>query len=172
MRRAVGFFSWAVIVCAVLAAALMFVPSFMGYERYVLTGKSMTGTINKGSLVFDEVVPTRSLKVGDIITYQPPGHKAPFTHRIIKIQPDPKGRIFTTKGDANSVKDPLPVQFNQRTQARFKFAVPHLGWPFIWLANPTHRFVALGLPIVLIALFNLASVLRDVRNTRRVSPNA
>jgi signal peptidase len=36
----------------------------------------MTGTIDRGSLIFDKVVPAESLKVGDIITYTPPASSA------------------------------------------------------------------------------------------------
>ena len=35
----------------------------------------MTGTYDRGSLVFDEVVPVASLKVGDVITYRPPARR-------------------------------------------------------------------------------------------------
>ena len=65
-------------LCALLIAAgivfgaLLIVPSVMGWERYVIVSGSMTGTYDRGSLVFDEVVPVKSLKVGDVITYTPP----------------------------------------------------------------------------------------------------
>ena len=37
----------------------------------------MTGTYDRGSLVFDEVVPVDDLKVGDVITYRPPAGVRP-----------------------------------------------------------------------------------------------
>jgi signal peptidase len=169
---AIRLVGWAVIAVAVCAAAAMLVPSALGYERYVLVGKSMEPTIQRGSLIFDETVPTRSLRVGHVITYQPPGHAKPFTHRIIGIKAHKRGRVFTTKGDNNTVKDPIPFQLDQPKQARFRFAVPYVGWLFIWLANPTHRFIALGVPALLIALINLAKVTKDVRNSRRIHHHA
>ena len=60
----------------------MLLPALLGYQRYVITSGSMTGTYDRGSLVYDSVVPTSSLKVGDVITFGPPGHAGLVTHRI------------------------------------------------------------------------------------------
>ena len=46
--------------------------ALFGYQRYVLVGHSMEPTIQKGSLVFDEIVPAEALRRGDVITYIPP----------------------------------------------------------------------------------------------------
>ena len=37
-------------------AAIMLLPAAFGLERYVLTGASMAGTYDRGSVVFAEVV--------------------------------------------------------------------------------------------------------------------
>ena len=44
-------------IAALLAAALVLVPGLLGYQRYVIKTGSMTGTIDRGSLIFDKVVP-------------------------------------------------------------------------------------------------------------------
>ena len=105
------------VLCALLVAAgvlfglFLIAPSLLGWERYVIVSGSMTGTYDRGSLVFDEVVPVKSLKVGDVITYKPPlraGPKGLVTHRIHSIGREPKthAKAFRTKGDANEVADP------------------------------------------------------------------
>ena len=99
------------IAAGILFGAFLIAPAVMGWERYVIVSGSMTGTYDRGSLVFDEVVPTKSLKVGDVITYQPPpgsGPKGLVTHRLVKIGHDKKtGKTYyRTKGDANPAKDP------------------------------------------------------------------
>ena len=33
----------------------------------------MTGTIPKGAVIYSQITPVEQLKVGDIITFQPPG---------------------------------------------------------------------------------------------------
>ena len=40
---------WAVVAGALVLGALMLVPPLAGYERYVVTGDSMSGTIGRGS---------------------------------------------------------------------------------------------------------------------------
>ena len=86
-----------------------------GYQRYVLVGRSMEPTIHKGSLVFDEVVPVRALRKGDVITYVPPVTKKPVTHRIISVSRGPRGeRVFRTKGDNNRDPDLRPFTLEDR----------------------------------------------------------
>ena len=60
----------------VLLGAGLVVPALLGYERYVIVSGSMSGTYDRGSIVFDRVVPTASLRAGDVITFTPPGDTA------------------------------------------------------------------------------------------------
>ena len=72
-------------------AGLMLLPGLLGYQRYVITSGSMTGTYDRGSVVFDKVVPVSDLRVGDAITYMPPPGSGPsgrITHRIVWIGSD------------------------------------------------------------------------------------
>src|SRR4051812_50224060 len=62
---------------ALAVALVVLVPALLGYQRYVITSGSMTGTYDRGSIVYDRVVPTRSLDVGDVITYAPPAGARP-----------------------------------------------------------------------------------------------
>ena len=43
---------------ALILALAVLVPALLGYQRYVITSGSMTGTYDRGSLVFDKVVPS------------------------------------------------------------------------------------------------------------------
>ncbi len=90
---------------ALLLALAVLVPALLGYQRYVITSGSMTGTYDRGSLVFDKVVPTSSLRAGDVITFRPPGHAGLVTHRIQTLTSVDGKRVLTTKGDANRVAD-------------------------------------------------------------------
>ena len=77
-------------IIATVIAALMFVPGLLGLDRYVITGGSMSGTFERGALVFERQVPVSDLRVGDIITYLPPsesGLTELVTHRIVSIEP-------------------------------------------------------------------------------------
>ena len=95
---------------ALALAALMLIPAALGYQRYVITGDSMCGSIDRGSIVFDEAVPVSDLREGDVITYDPPASsrvEGPVTHRIDAIEANGKGGCrFRTAGDANEAPDP------------------------------------------------------------------
>jgi signal peptidase len=150
---------------AVALAAAVLVPALLGYQRYVITSGSMTGTYDRGSLVYDRVVPTASLKVGDVITYAPPAGAGPtglVTHRIVSITPQPGGaRVLRTKGDANAAADPWTFTLRNPTQARTAFHLPYAGFALAALAERRLRMLIIGVPALLVALSVLAALWRD-----------
>jgi signal peptidase I len=158
VARAVGNLAF-LLACLTLAAVLA--PSLLGYERYVLVGHSMEPTIDRGSLVYDKVVPTADLRVGDVITYVQPTTQTPTTHRIVREERDPAGaRVFITKGDNNAAEDLHPFTLDQPAQARYAFSIPYVGHLFILLADPTARLWLLAFPALLAALLALVRLWR------------
>jgi signal peptidase len=156
MRKAVSLLGLA--ACLALAAGVL-VPALLGYQRYVITSGSMTGTYDRGSIVYARDVPTASLRVGDVITYRPPRPAARglLTHRIVWIGRDRSGaRAFRTKGDANVAPDPWRFTLDHPTQARAAFHVPCLGYALAALSIRQVRMLAIGLPALLVALAVLA----------------
>ena len=156
----------ATVLCA---AALLFVvvavvlPGLFGLQRYIITGGSMTGTIPKGAVIYSRITPAAQLKVGDIITFTPPGYGEAVTHRIIAIENGPDGRrAYRTKGDFDQVADPWnPVTLNEPRQARYVFQVPLLGYALVLLGMRVVRIALIALPAVLIALSLLWSLWRQ-----------
>ena len=135
-------------------AALMLVPPLLGYERYVITGGSMSGTIERGSIVFAEVVDPAELEVGDVITYEPPprsGLEGQITHRIISIAPGDGAPVLRTQGDANPDPDPWRFSLAGTGQARYEFSVPYAGYAFAALGIRAVRIGLIGIPALLIA---------------------
>jgi signal peptidase I len=159
-RVARGFGNAAFLIACLLLAAVL-APSLLGYERYVLVGHSMEPTIDRGSLVYDKVVPTSELRDGDVITYVQPATQTPTTHRIVREERDAGGRpVFITKGDNNASEDLHPFTLDQPTQARYAFAIPYVGYVFILLADPAVRLWLLALPALLVALIAFARMWR------------
>jgi signal peptidase I len=162
LRRIAGGLLTAV---AVALAAAVLVPALLGYQRYVITSGSMTGTYDRGSIVYDRVVPTGSLRVGDVITYDPPAGAGPaglVTHRIVAIMPHPGGvRVFRTKGDANPVRDPWTFTLSRPAQARVAFHLPYVGFLLAALADRRLRILVVGVPALLVALSVLAGLWRE-----------
>jgi signal peptidase len=168
VRRVLGILLSA--VALVLAVAVL-VPALLGYQRYVITSGSMTGTYDRGSLVFDRVVATASLRAGDVITFRPPGHPAFVTHRIASVQTVRGQRVFTTKGDANRAVDAWgAIALGDARQARVAFHLPYLGYGLAALSERSVRMVIIGVPALLIALAALSGLWRDTspqpRSTR------
>lgn len=140
-----------------LAALAFIVPAAAGLERYVITGRSMTGTYDLGSLVYEEVVPVEDLRVGDVITYVPPagsGIDHLVTHRIVAID----GNELRTRGDAVGHDDPWTFTLTAATQPRVAFAVPYAGLPLIALHVRGTRVIALGVPAGVVFLLALAEL--------------
>lgn len=158
------------LVAVLLGSVAFIVPKFLGYERYVITGKSMAGTYDLGSVVFDKPVPVASLKVGDVITYLPPSESRVtnlVTHRIHSISQDSDGTaVYRTKGDNNPQRDPWTFRMQQPLQPRVDFAVPYVGHVFIALADRRTRMLAIGGPAAVIALIALVELGRALRPRR------
>ena len=148
-------------------AGLMLLPGLLGYQRYVITSGSMTGTYDRGSIVFDDVVPVSDLHDGDAITYTPPPGSGPsgrITHRIVWIGSDQLGRpALRTQGDANESADPWTFTLDAPTQARVAFHVPYVGYVLSALAIRQARMLLIGLPALLIAFAIVLGFRRDVR---------
>jgi signal peptidase I len=155
---------------AVLLALVVLVPALLGFQRYVITSGSMTGTYDRGSLVFDRVVPTASLQAGDVITFRPPGHAGLVTHRIKTVTTVRGKRVITTKGDANRAPDAWgSISLADTNQARVAFHVPYVGYGIAALGERWVRMLLIGLPALLIALSTLAGLWRDTTPEARTA---
>ena len=160
-------------LAAVALAALLLLPTLVGMQRYVITGGSMEPTISKGSLVFSDVVPTTSLRLGDVVTYSPPAGEGPrglVTHRISWVGRDQDGMLgFRTKGDANAAPDPWRFGLGTE-QARVRFAVPYLGYGLAYASRPRVRMILIGLPALFVAFGVLSGLWREAgADARRLS---
>lgn len=166
-------------ITVVVLAGLFLLPGLAGYERYVITGASMSGTFERGSLAFAETVPVQELAIGDVITYLPPpdsGLTELVTHRIVDIQDaEPgagEGSVFTTRGDANASDDPWLFQLDDSTQARVEATVPGVGWVFLALADRELRMLIIGVPAGIVGVLSLLEVVRALRSPRAETATA
>jgi signal peptidase len=141
----------------------------------VITGSSMQGTYDRGSIVFDKALPVSELEVGDVITYTPPadtGASGLITHRIVSIHQGERGEWFRTKGDANEKADPWRFELSQPTQARVDFSIPYLGFGIAALSMLPIRMLVIGLPALLIALALVTRLWRQAGEEARAQREA
>ena len=168
--------SGVIVAAGLCLAATMLLPAAFGYQRYVITSGSMTGTYDRGSIVFDQTVPTSNLKVGDAITYSPPassGVHGLITHRIVSIKDHGKhGVSYRTKGDANPNADPWRFKLDQPTQAKVTFAIPYIGYGIAALSMLPIRMIIIGLPALLIAVALIARTWREAGEEARAQNQA
>lgn len=170
LRRPAAWLGAVVLLLELAAGLFLVAPALLGYDRYVITGGSMTGTIDKYSIVFEREVPVGELEVGDIITYLPPadsGTHSLVTHRIIALGTSPDGlQVLRTQGDANPDPDPWKFELVRPTVNRVAWHVPYAGRPLIALADPRVRRFVVGLPAAVVALFAAWELVGAVRRSR------
>jgi signal peptidase len=149
-------------------AVLILVPPLLGYQRYVITGGSMGGALPRGSIAYDEVVPTEHIRVGDVITYRPPNGDRLLTHRVVWIGHERGGvRLYRTRGDASPAADPKAILLPNDGQARLVFHVPLVGYLVAALSVRAVRVAAIGVPALAIAVMVLAGAWRRRRHAGR-----
>ncbi|MBA2956103.1 signal peptidase I [Nocardioides sp. MAH-18] len=142
------------LLCAALFAPVTFLvllPMGLGFERYVMTGHSMAGSVDRGSVAFERVVPVSDLQVGDIITYPRPdggAEQGMVTHRIVYVGPDG----IVTRGDAEPAVDPWVLRPAAPTVSRVEFVVPWVGWAYLFLFHPPGVVLVIASGIALVFL--------------------
>jgi signal peptidase len=125
----------------------------------------MSGSYDRGSVVFEEVVPVNDLEVGDVITYLPPAESGIdhlVTHRIVSIEDGD----LRTKGDAVAQVDPWTFRLESVSQPRVAYSVPYVGWVLIGLQDPSVRVALIGVLCGLVALIVLGQVAGASRRRR------
>jgi signal peptidase len=159
------------LLVAMVFGALMIGPAAFGYHRYVILTGSMTGTYDRGSIVYDRSEPVDQLKVGDPITYSPPpgfSSHSLVTHRIFRIGHGQDGvKTYRTKGDANRVADVWTFQLGKPTQDVVKFHVPYAGYVFAVLSIRRYRMFLIGIPAILVALTVVRGLWREAGEEAR-----
>jgi signal peptidase I len=155
-------------VSACVLAALMVLPTLLGYERYVIISGSMEPTLSVGTIVYDEVVPVEDISVGDIITFVPPpeyGIDEPVTHRVVQVvdlnlgQPDQE-RMFRTKGDANDAMDPWRMVLDGPDQARVAHQLPYFGYFYMALQVRWVQVLVIVVPAIALVVYVLITMWR------------
>jgi signal peptidase len=146
---------------------LVLLPVGLGLERYVMTGRSMDGSVGRGSVAFERVVPVSDLRVGDVITFPQPesaDEDALVTHRIVAVERDG----IRTQGDASDAPDPWVLHPDTATMSRVEFAVPWVGWVYLLLFRPLGWLLAAAVSAAVLLL--MSGRLRRLRRIAAASP--
>jgi signal peptidase len=109
---------------------LVLLPTVLGLDRYVVSDRSMDGSLARGSVVMARQVGPTDLAVGDVITFRPPGGSPHdrVTRRIVAIEDG----VAITQGDTTGSADTLALPLDREdTYARAWLGVPWIGYPFV-----------------------------------------
>ena len=143
---------------SVTAFLIVLVAGLIGVGTIVRTGHlsldpvlsgSMQPTVHAGDVAVLWEVPTSTLRVGDVITFHPPGDtSAPKMHRIATLTRSDGETWITSKGDANRVADPWgKIGLRGATAYRMVGVVPLIGWVAVWVGP-----ILPGLVLILMGL--------------------
>src|SRR5207302_5429952 len=137
------------VVALVAAYAALLVA---GYKPVAVYSGSMRPTLGVGSLAVDKVVDARTVRGGDVITFNDPYVKGRLvTHRVAQILYTRHGLAYRTKGDANANRDPWVIRLPGRV-GRVSFEVPIAGYVLFYAHTREVRGILIALAAAL-ALF-------------------
>ena len=129
-----------------------------GFKPVAVYSGSMRPTLGVGSLAVDRVVSARSVRVGDVITFNDPYVKGRLvTHRVVQIVASRRGPAYRTKGDANAARDPWAVRLTGHV-GRVAFHVPLAGYILYY----AHTREVRGVLLAVFACLLLAAALRRI----------
>ena len=155
------------VLCAVLFAFL--IPTAFSGSLAIVRSSSMEPAMPAGALAVMLPVDAEDVKVGDIITFDPPWDPDPdviVSHRVIGVYHN-EDIIFDTKGDATEDSDPYWVPADS-VQGRVVFSIPYLGYA----ANSIVGYVRTWLGFVTLVCIPVAimvwSAVRDVNRSQNV----
>ena len=105
-------------------------PAIAGCKIYIVMSGSMEPAIKVGSMVAVRPLEPEEVQPGDIITFRSERGSTVATHRVSRVDTE-NGLLFYTKGDANDIEDPSPVD-PRNLVGKVVLTVPHLGYMFAY----------------------------------------
>ena len=117
------------ILIILMISITMLVSCNFKYGVLVIGSESMTGTINKGDIVFFEKYNNQKVKKGDIILFK--SDKRIIVHRVVETKNINDEKRYYTKGDANKVNDEGYVTNNELVGI-YKSHIKKIGNLTLW----------------------------------------
>lgn len=120
-----------IIICIIAIIVVMLVSCKFKYGVLVIGSGSMTGTINKGDIVFFERYGTNeNVETGDIIVFYEDDIKV--VHRVVEQRATGIGTRYYTKGDANQQRDD-GYRETKDIIGHVNWKIPYIGYLTLWV---------------------------------------
>ncbi len=143
--------------------------SFFNYRIFsVLTG-SMEPVYNVGDVLISKEIEAKDIKVGDAVSYL--GNSGAFdgkviTHEVINIEKDDNNELlFTTKGVANEVEDPVVKSDQIYGVVVYKSVI--LSTIYGIISTPIGMYLLIILPILALIGYEIISRMLEKEDSRR-----
>ncbi len=122
---------WVSVVILTPVTLLALLPTAFGLQRFVMSDHAMTGSVGRGSVMFDRTVPASDIEVGDVVTFTPPSATRIdrlVTRRVVEVSPG----FLRTRADNQGDRDPWTLsQADYPALSRNVVSVPWIGEPFL-----------------------------------------
>lgn len=129
-------------ITMVLLFCCCFATIPFGIQPYGIESGSMTPAIHKGDMVYvDKDISASDIIAGDVVAFNITNDTI-CTHRIVSN--DVENHSIVTKGDANPVEDPSPVDYSSII-GKVVFVLPMLGSAFMF-------FNTFRIPIIIVVV--------------------
>ena len=132
-------------------------PEILGYKFFVVLTGSMEPELPVGDLIIVKSIDPMKIKTDDVITFQSTQSNNMITHRVKGISND-NNIEFITKGDANKVEDPHPVD-SDNVIGKVSGHLPKVGGIL--------KFVQTKVKVVLIVILAIATMLAFINGIKK-----
>jgi len=134
-------------------------PGIFKHQLFIVQSNSMSPTFKTGSLVIVKNVDTSSIKVGDIITYRRRNDSVSTTHRVVEIIEEDNARQFITRGDANNMNDPVPVDENN-VLGKVTLFIPLLGYVMGFIRTKEGTLLVIVIPAFILMITQIVELFK------------
>lgn len=148
MKKAYQIFTSILLVILILAAAVLFLPKFVGMTPLAVLSGSMEPTYHVGSLIYVKDADPEEVQVGEPITFKI-SDDTMVTHRVVAIDTD--ARTFQTKGDANDNVDGGAVAY-ENLVGKPVFTIPYMGYLAVYANTTTGMIITVTIILVILIL--------------------
>jgi signal peptidase len=168
MKRAgkwIGNIILGLVLCFVLLAVL--IPSVFSGTMAIVRSSSMEPAMRAGALAVMLPIDPEDVKVGDIITFDPPWDPDVIvSHRVIGMYYDEQ-LLFDTKGDAAEDSDPYYVPA-QNVHGKVIFSIPYMGYAASYAVRYIRTWPGLICLVCIPAAILIGSAVREVNRSQDV----
>lgn len=152
-------FTTVIILLSMVLLTVGLLPKITSYDGYYVTSVSMEPAIKKGDLIFVKEVAFEEVEVGDVLTFTREGSEKWFSHRVVKI--DNVEKSFKTKGDNNTVEDPIYTSYDE-VVGRVEKKFPIIGYVPMLLEKAWGKAI-----LVIIYVLYIAFEIENVASKKR-----